>query len=222
MVCATAIAITMGTGLRAESITIQNFSFEDPTLSTDEFTPYGSNYPNQIPDWNSANGNAGVQHMSTPTDLNPNNGQYDYVSIPDGVNAVFNDSGAPITQDLSATLLAGEYTMTVDVGWRNGHGFDSSSNFGLYTSTGTFLDGITVTPPALQGAFQQESFTFDVAPTNANLGQGLMVELDGAADYDDVRLDFTAAPEPSTYALMGMGVALLAGVGFARRRAMTA
>jgi hypothetical protein len=217
------ISVTLWTGnaLKADSITVQNFSFEDPTLGTDQYTAYSSTTVDTIPGWTNG-AYSGVQHMSTPTDPNPNGG-YDYLSVPDGVNAAYDDTSSPISQILSATLAPGEYTLTIAVGYRNNHNFDGG-DFGLYTANGTMLDSMAVTQP-VQGTFQDETLTYDVTASNLNLGQQLQIELGGAigggqsnyADYDDVRLNFTAAPEPSTCLLLGVGMMAAVAAGAVRR-----
>ena len=211
---AVAMAIAMGIGLRAESITIQNFSFEDPALASGEFTTYGGP-DNTIPDWTNPN-IAGVQHYTADQ----------YTSVPDGVNGAFNDSTIPISQILSAPLEVGTYTLTIASGWRNGKNYDGGT-FGLYTAGGMQLATQDFAQPVTQGTFTDATLTLTVLPTNAFLGQDLQIEItgdlnplpNGTMDFDDVRLDFVAAPipEPSTYAMLIGGMALLFGMTRVRR-----
>jgi hypothetical protein len=208
---AAAMTILMGTGLRADSITIQNFSFENPTLASGAFTDYGAE-PNTILGWTNPN-MAGVQHYSPDQ----------YASVPDGVNGAFSDSTTPIAQILSAPLEVGTYTLTIAGGWRNGKNYDGGT-FGLYTAGGTQLATQDFVAPTIQGTFVDSTLTFTVLPTNAFLSQDLQIEMagrltdlsNGTMDFDNVRLNFAAVPEPSTYAMIIGGMSLLLGLARVR------
>jgi hypothetical protein len=208
--CALVAAATMESSALGATITIQNPSFESPVLAPGVFTAYDGT-PNLITDWTNP-GFSGAQHMTSA----------EYTSGIDGVNAAYNDTSGSISQNLTSTLGAGDYTLTVAVGWRNGHSFNGGS-FGLYTSTGTPLDVVSVTQPALQGTFVDEMFTFN-SVGNVNLGDILRIQLNGnggqSADFDNVRLDFEAAavPEPSTYAMLLAGLGALFLIGRRRRQ----
>jgi hapalindole H/12-epi-hapalindole U/12-epi-fischerindole U synthase len=153
---------------------------------------------------------------------------------------------AGLQQTLSATLQANtRYTLTVDIGnIASGTSLAGSSGgagvfFDLDGFPGYRLDllagGVVIGSDnnslgasIPEGQFRTASFNVDIGAAHAQLGQTLgirLVNLDQAGtteipnievDFDNVRLDATAVPEPATAALFVSGIAL--GVAFSRRR----
>jgi len=221
-------AFALLTNYRAEaaSIPVANPSFEDttdPALTTPgQYTTYPGP-GDTIPGWTNAS-YSGVQYYVTPANSSDPSA-YQYLTL-EGVQGAYSDSSL-IQQTLSTPLEAGTYTLTIASGWRGGRNYAGGA-FGLYTTDGTDLVSGDFTQPALQETFTDTTLTVDVPTGDAQIGQDLVIKMiglgqdGGTIDFDNVRLDFAAAPEPSTYALLGAGVLLLAGVGFARRCALTA
>jgi hypothetical protein len=69
----------------------------------------------------------------------------------------------------------------------------------------------------IAGQFEEKSTTFTIADTNAHLGEALQIQLGGGwptntgsglktVHFDNVRLDYTAVPEPGTLALLASGL----------------
>ena len=104
------------------------------------------------------------------------------------------------------------YTLTLDVGGAFWDG--QSATFRLYGSTagiGTALGGAenTVTVGNLSTTGWELDQTVSFTATATEAGQTLGIALLGAsptqATYDNVRLESSAIPEPSTTALLGLG-----------------
>jgi hypothetical protein len=191
--------------------TILNPDFAQPSsLAPGAYTQYDGP-ANTIPDWTNPN-IAGVQNYW-------GTGAFTYVpgQTTGHANAAFDDGGT-IAQDLTgagSTLALGTYTLTVEVGNPAGRTFGGGS-FGLYTSSGAVLGSQVITEPA-SGTFAPETLTLPVL-SSPYLGDQLQVKLianGSTVSFSDVTLGFVAAPEPSTYALMLGGLALL---GFCIRR----
>ena len=196
-------------------IPVANYSFESPTLSDGVFTN------NSVPSWaldisNTANfGSAGVD--------NPLNLQYPGTTgspgtLPgtgDGVQlAYINASGNSIYQDVGLLQPLTIYTLTIAAGTRTDFGAGSSGSISLVngtSDTGTVLSSLAITPPAL---------TFTDFTTTFTTGAGVVGDLtivlkttssgNSEVNFDNVRLDATAAPEPTSAALLlGSGAMLL-------------
>jgi hypothetical protein len=206
-----------------QMINVLNASFEDPTLGAGQFTgytPFGG-VSNDMPDWTPVT-SGGVQITGIQ------NATGTYTSGVDGSNFAYTNSSTPFYQVLSTDVGAGVYTLQVDLGERTGTTVVGGV-FGLYTASGGNLGpaltlgtetvlGATLTP----GAFTNETLTVVVAPGDPNIGQSLAIGLSGVndisndnADFDNVRLNFTPIPEPSTYALM-LGALLPLGLLYRR------
>lgn len=207
------VALTIVLGLSAvvtsdaALVVIGDPSFEGIALSPGNFTSgvYAAG------SWNS-NANAG---LFRPTASSYPSG------VPDGVNMAYSSSSAVIDQVLTTTLAANTtYTLSVNVGSR----LDSPHNDG-YTiqllAGGVVLAGSTNFPVPVDGTFVLATDVFTTGASNPQLGQALEIKLVSAAtgqtSFDNVKLDATAAPEPTSWMLAGFTVAGAAGIR--RRRA---
>ena len=202
---AAGVLIALGGTSRAQ--TIVNPNFADPVLAPGAYTTY-QGPPNTIPGWTNPNV-AGVENFWGI-------GAFSYVpgQTSGNANAAYDDGGT-IAQDLTgagSTLALGTYTLTVEVGNRIGKAWPGGS-FGLYTASGALLGSEALTEPA-SGTFAPETLILPVA-TSPYLGDQLQVELisnGNSTTFSDVTLDFVAVPEPSTYAMMGLGLLALIAI----------
>jgi hypothetical protein len=180
---------------KAQSITIQNGDFTDPTLANGAFTAYTAGAG--IPDWVTGSAYAGVQNFA---------GTGHYATMPTASpNAAFNDGSniggaASFYQDLTGDgsldlLAAGTYTLTAYGGWR----FDKSwpgGSISLETSTGDVLGTAALVQPT-QGYFALTTLTVPISVANGDIGEQLRVVMTSngnSTGFDDVALNFAAAP----------------------------
>jgi len=207
---AAVVLIALGGTSRAQ--TIVNPDFADPVLAPGAYTTYAGP-PNTIPGWTNPN-IAGVQNFWDTGDFSYVPGQ-----TTGNQNAAYDDGGT-IAQDLTgagSTLALGTYMLTVEVGNRIGKPWPGGS-FGLYTASGALLGSESLTEPP-SGTFTPETLILPVL-TSPYLGDQLQVELisDGnSTTFSDVTLNFVAVPEPSTYAMLALGLVGL--IAWQRKRA---
>ena len=151
--------------------------------------------------------------------------------IPDGDIYAYTNTAGNLSQTLAATLQADtDYTLTVATGWRAdlpGLGFPVYPGYGIEIYAGatliasdysTELGGTGAGPAGDSWKDVTATYTYD--PGDAGLvGQALEIRLLGGpngidpnfptlavqTNYDNVRLDATAVPEPSSAALLGLG-----------------
>lgn len=222
---------------RADLVTVLNPSFENPATLPATFTGAQATGPMGWSVYNSgATNNQRYFGVWNPATTNSFVG-----GAPDGANVgvVFlenttNLAEAGLRQTLAATLqLSTQYTLTVDVG-----NF-SPADPGPFNFTGfpgyrvelfagssiIALDNNSLTPA--EGHFEKSIVTFTTGTSHANAGQQLgirLVNLNGPGtevNFDNVRLDATAVPEPSAFVLGAIGIAgsvLKRRGGSARRR----
>jgi len=202
--CTLCLALSViGTAARADTIPVQNASFEisnampDPCLGTGCSFNYGP-----IPDW-TVTGTGGSWQPSS---------SYFNLSTIDGSKVAFS-SGGSISQILGVGLTPNSsYTLSVGIGNR----LDllvANFTIGLFAGT-TPLEVLSGTNGSITpGTFADESFTFvtgvTVAPGN------LMIDLTSSTnqtDFDNVTLTENAisTPEASSLLLLAAG---LAGLG---------
>ena len=200
------VSLALGSSAWAALLPVTNANFENPSLGPGAFTPYGNDPGVQnIPGWTAPGDWDGVQNASTS-----------YGTAPDGFNFAYDDGGT-ISQALSSNLAAGSYTLTVAVGHRGGRTF-GGGELELFAGS-TLLNSFPLTSPTA-GTFADEQLTYNAGATDPYLGQSLKIALvsngsgyssSPTVDFDNVRLDFDAAPEPSTWALvLGSGAFLVA------------
>ena len=192
--------------LKASSVTVNNFSFEIPVLGA-------GNYNASVTDWTIFSGNAGEQDFGTGqfTQADPlaapaagNQAVYIYAGGGGG------GAGGSIYQDVGALLPNTLYTLTVAVGNRSDQNQPAGNSgiISLYNGidpTGTLLvSSASVTAP--EGAWTNAVVTYQ---TGATVSGDLVISLGvmaGNVQFDNVRLDTTVVPEPSTYALLASSV----------------
>jgi hypothetical protein len=174
MVCT--LVLSLGRLARADSITVNNFSFEDPAVPSGSFTV------GVITDWTTT-GISGVFNPITP-------GQFDYV--PDGLQVGYSNGGS-ISQVLAATLQPNTvYTLTVYVGRRTD--FPDPFSYGIELWAGDVLlnsDTDSVTPDP--GSFNAVTVQYTSSDSDPGLGQPLKIVLSGTGSiqtaFDNVQLD---------------------------------
>jgi hypothetical protein len=227
-------ALTTGASALATSVTIDNFSFETPTIGSDNSFVTASSSPFNGWGYNKTTG-SGFQDFGIE-----NPGAVEYTNAEgagtplgaEGTNVAFlNQSIAGgivnIFQDIGAIQANTTYTLTVAIGQRfdrvNGPAtialFNTASGSGTagnpFTDISSTLLNSTMGVSSVAGSFQDFTVTFTTGgDVSGDLTIGLQYE-NGAspndfiqASVDNVRLDATAVPEPGTVAM------LLGGAGF--------
>ena len=208
IICAFILAGALAAGpLKADSIAIQNASFETTNPLTGACgAGCGYNY-GPIPDW-TINGTAGS--------FQPNSTYF--TSVPDGTTVAFiSNTGGTISQTLAVSLLPDTtYTLSVDVGNRLDlleTGFSISLDAGstnLNTITGS---NSTITP----GTFANETLTYTTGSTVLPGDLTIILGSGGfQSNFDNVRLTTSSTsssvpvPEPSGLLLLCLGLFCLA------------
>ncbi len=214
---ALALAALTPSAARSQSIPVQNFSFESPTVPANPgFTI------DVITGW-SGSDYFGVQSLAAYPSLYP-------TGIPDGAQYAYVNSGF-IYQDSATSLVAGTtYTLTAYVGRRP----DDPGAAGSI-SLESFTGGLPVAVLATSGSVTSPLSTFTKFTTtftanSAQAGQDLGIVLTNTVvpgqsyvqvDFDAVSLTQTppAVPEASTTVSLGLLLALgLGGMVVAGRR----
>ncbi|MFK7909009.1 MAG: PEP-CTERM sorting domain-containing protein [Akkermansiaceae bacterium] len=225
------ISFAMTMGAEAALVTINNSSFESPVTPAGTFNGEQATAPVGWTVYNSGATNNeryfGVWNPSTTSSF--------VGGAPDGQNVgvVFlensiNLAEAGLVQVISTPLEnSKQYTLTVDVGNfapSVGNSFDFTGFPGyrvelLAGSTLIASDNNTLTPA--EGIFETSVVSFTTEASHANAGEALsirLVNLNGPGievNFDNVRLDVSPVPEPST---VGLGVMGLICALFKRRR----
>jgi len=222
---------------KAGMVTIDNPSFEEPVTNPGDFTTVLSGTQNHWAVYNTGNTNSSRQFGA----WNPT-GTDTFVDgeAPDGVNVgvVFllnttNLAEAGLLQTLGDTLqLNTTYTLTVEVG--NFADDNPSDSFNFAGFPGYRIDLMTANNPTplasdnntltpAEGIFETSIVSFTTGSSHSDVGEALvirLVNLNGTGievNFDDVRLDATPVPEPSTAALL-FGVVGLICAGLRRNR----
>lgn len=220
----------------AASVTINNYSFETPTIVADGTSVNSGAGTGVFNSWNYTVTNgasfedfgienpAATAYTGAATTGTPS-GAY-------GVNVAYlnqNNSGltASIFQDVGLLAANTTYTLTIAIGQRLDR-VNGSLQIGLLNgvagatniwSTGTLLNSTTGVS-SIAGTFQDFQVVFTTGSSvSGDLYVGALYTADGKvqASFDNVRLDATSAiPEPSTYAALLGSVTL--GAALVRRR----
>jgi hypothetical protein len=194
----------------ADPVAIANSSFEMPDL-----TSGGNTWTNTYPDW---------EAPATPGDA-----FVEFINgfAADGMQHIGVATNGEVSQDLGVQLLPNTiYQLSVAVGHRNTFvaPTGNESTFGLYVggdaaAGGTLLaESVVDAFPIPVGTFDDFSLTYTTgaAPPAGNLFISLSSGGGNRGHFDNIRLDASAIPEPSTLALV-----LVAATGVicaARRR----
>lgn len=197
----------------AAGVIITNSDFEDPVHADGAFAnPAG---------WSvSAGAGSGVGS------LNPQDAQFAGTTgspglIPgtgDGVQVGYISGAFQMWQNIGTIEANADYELTVAIGERLDLGWsDLTVALRASSQTGTLLaNDVYTAADAPDGTFSDVSFSFNSAGFAGEVGSDLYVVFTGTgtqALFDNLRVSETTAavPEPSTFALLGMGAIGLLG-----------
>jgi hypothetical protein len=187
------------------------------TGATDQYNPYEFNGGNE---W----------YVGANPTTDPANGGPGYPGIQGEYLGYIYNQGADVSlsQTLSATLQANTtYTMTVNVGARNGpFAFNAFGGALIELYAGSTEIGSASYTTQTAGTFVDDTLTVDsIAINPALFGQALQIQLhtaaQGSTDFQNVTLDATpdgASPVPEPSSLVLIATAMTAGLTVARRR----
>ena len=200
------------TGLsQAASVTIQNPGFEAPDL-----TAGGPTWSNDL--------GTGGGWLNQDNSTNSNQSFIEAIGgfSADGAQHIGMESAWGVGQDTGIVFQANtRYTLTVAVGNRNANfsPVGNISQYGLVDGIGgihssDFVDASTLPGSAFVDA---PALVFDVSAGSPLIGEPVIIGLAsagaGRAHFDNIRLDASTIPEPTTGLLAG-----LAGLMLLRRR----
>lgn len=217
----------------AALVTVPNFDFESD--GTADGSINGSDPLNWVDSGTSGgtfNPNAAQGHYTGMGNADPNGGVLANMSGPTfGFLFAGDGASANMSQTIATTLDANtSYTLTVAIGQRNNFNAaqvpsdfmltleTATTNTIIASFTGDVLNTNASTPGENNtGTITLTESTFTDFSANAatgaapvGLGENLVIRItaldDGRyLDFDNVRLDATAVPEPSSVALLGLG-----------------
>jgi hypothetical protein len=215
--CAVAFCF-LTAGAWADSVSIQNASFETTNPLTIPCAGTGCAYNFSIPDWTIGGINASAGSFQPGS-----SSIYFNTALPNGSIVAFINTGS-ISQTLTGiSLLANSvYTLSVDVGRRNDV---VAANYSLNLLDGSSVfctSGSNSNGSITAGTFADITLT---CATGATVPGGFLgIELTGDGrqiDFDNVQLDVTTStvstPEPSVLALTFVGL-FMGGLLFMRSR----
>jgi hypothetical protein len=194
-----ALALVINAPAFATSITINNYSFETPTLSDGSATTGG------ISGWTFTAGSGGVWNPTT-TDY--------FGGAPDGQNVAYVfQAPATLSQITSASVTPNyQYSLQVYVGSDRGAAPTYTIQLVAKGVTDVILATASGQPPT--GSFALVNLPTYMATDPNQYGKPLEIRLISSTwrlHFDDVKLDGTLVPLPSTVLLLGSGlVGLLA------------
>lgn len=191
----------------ADLVTVLNPSFEEPVVPPSGFTS------GVITDWTLSGVEGGVFHP-TAADFPATGG------APDGLQTAYS-RGATISQVLSDVLSEGNYTLQVDVGNRTSQPFPGYTIQLLAGGVLLAEDDNSLLPPI--GDFLTSTVLYTALASDPQLGTSLEIRLFSVGqqtNFDDVRLDFSVIPEPSSVVLAGLGLLAFGYIGFRHRKSM--
>ena len=186
----------------ANSIPIQNFSFETTNPLT---IPCGTGcaYNNgPIPGWTTTGGQQGTWQPSSAY----------FTSVPDGSLVAYSNGGT-ISQTLSASLAANTlYTLSVAVGNRLDAVVNNlATTYIIQLFAGnTLLNSITGSNTTIPlGTFMDVSFNYLAGVTLPAGNLSIVLSSVGPQSvFDNVRLDATSVSEPGSLTLLAAGLGL--------------
>ncbi|MCA9197302.1 MAG: PEP-CTERM sorting domain-containing protein [Planctomycetales bacterium] len=184
----------------ADAVPVANHSFEEPAMPLES----GATWTNDLPGWNGP-ANAGDSFIELIGGF-----------AADGQGHLGMAANAEVSQDLGVALSPNTmYTLSVAVGRRNASFTveGNESRFGLYAG-GDAEDGGALLVDGTYDAFplqdsefvdQSVSFTTGEAVPAGNLFVSLRSTGANRAHWDNIRVDATLVPEPSSLALVAFG-----------------
>lgn len=210
-------------------ITVNNFSFELPSLSAGAYTQNPGTgcsapcVPGTFPDWVGTPQLGDFVGVFYPTTAYVSPGSSPSgTDVPDGVQVAYISTGGgvgTISQDVNTVIEANTtYTLSVSLGARvDGVPLPASYGIELFNpNTSTVFAPSACAAPG-PGAFVNCTITFDSSVLVSSVGQELGILLfandvsSGEVLFDNVQLGFqTNTPEPSSIALVLLGLAALA------------
>ncbi len=232
-----AVALFLSFGVRAHADlidTIVNPGFETPALADGAYTQFNTD---NITGWDVVVGSDTQAFIFDPDSGNidgsgtdPDGDTLSAGTTVEGENylSLKPDDGTVVGQVISSTFAENTtYTLTVSVGDRSdavykGYTIKLGFNDGETTGAGTFSELATAFDAYDSGNVPESSFidvnlSYTVPQGAPAIGQNIEIRLQTDPDsgtstatlFDDVRLDATAIPEPSSFVLLGSATLLL-------------
>jgi hypothetical protein len=217
-----AASIAAGLTAHAAPITVQNHSFESPGttgyIGVGQFAG-GNSLVNH--GWNISGANTYLINKNSSITASNVTGNQFLLFEP------FADGDVMVYQNTGATFAAGTYTLTVDIGMATGfadYGENATAEFQLLSFNGSYNYNVGAAATSVSvknhnGSLATYNYTLALDGTESFIGDTIAIVLKGNQNgstnqnvsYDNVRLDFTAAPipEPSSVAMLLGGIGAL-------------
>ncbi len=217
-----AASIAAGLTAHAAPITVQNPSFESPVTS-DYVSINGG-----LPGWSApADVNTYLINKTGPSGITATNVTGNQFLF---FEPYFDGGNSYVYQNTSQAFAAGTYTLSVDIGYGLGgatDGGNATANFQLLSYDGSSYNytvgaaATTVSAATLaghNGNLLAYTYTLNLNGTESFIGDDVVIFLQAQTttpgnwqnvSYDNVRLNFTPIPEPSSVAMLLGGIGTL-------------